>query len=185
MLEVADSYPWWKIPILLVIFPDVWWKSTIFTMVSPWWNTHHIPSPSPSASGLSLFHLGAAYYDTTCILYIIWIYIYIYIYCTILVYYIYIYILLCIYIYIYYVYLYVYIYIQIFIVQLLRMAQMAIGAFRRCIPQLHLEWNMYPLVSSGWWLSHLRKQGSQLGTVISQQHIWRRYLFDWDRTQKL
>ena len=80
---------------------------------------------------------------------------YIYIYCTILVYYIYIYYCHCI---------YIYILLCIYIVQLLTMAQMAIGAFRRCIPKLHIAWTMYPLVSSGWWLSHLRKQGNQLGT---------------------
>ena len=150
MLEVPYSYPWWRIPILLVIFPYFWWKSTIFTMVSPWWNTHHHLQAHPawaSSTWLQMICIDIMILHVYCMLYELYIYILHYI--SIL----HIYIYICIFLYIY-----------IFIVQLLTMAQMAIGAFRRCIPELHIAWTMYPLVSSGWWLSHLRKQGSQLGT---------------------
>jgi len=123
-------------------------------MVSPWWNTHHHLQAHPAWASSTWLHILEMICIDIMILHVYcMLYEYIYIYCTILVYYTYIYYCHCIYICVY-----------IYIVQLLTMAQMAIGAFRRCIPKLHIAWTMYPLVSSGWWLRHLRKQGNQLGT---------------------
>ena len=74
-------------------------------------------------------------------------------------------------------------YICMYVVQLLTMAHMATGAFAYAFHNRPTARNMYQLlgepehhISSGRCWSHLRKQGSQLGKIISSKQCMGVYL---------